>query len=160
MATNANNGDGSIHDASAVLKLFIDKDGRWFQNGAEIIHPAIYRQFNEMLEKKPDGGYRVRLGREICDVAVEDAPFVVTRLLEAQDGKLVLELNDGSQENLDAQSLWIGAENVPYTKVKGDVFHARFSRPAYYQLARFVESDAQEREFFLLLDGKRIPIKR
>jgi uncharacterized protein len=161
MVTNANNGDQTLHDASPVLKLVIDKDGRWFQNGAEITHPAIYRQFNEMLEKKPDGGYRVRMGPEVCDVAVEDAPFVVTRLMEVQDGKLVLELNDGSREEFAPTSLWIGAENVPYVRVKDGVFHARFSRPAYYQLSKFIESDDSEGErFFLVLNGDRTPIKR
>lgn len=160
MATNANDSNETIHDASPFLKLFIDKDGRWFQNGAEITHPAIYRQFNEMLETKPDGGYRVRMGKEICDVAVEDAPFVVTRLIEVHHGELTIELNDGSQEPLNPTSLWIGAENVPYVRVKNGAFHARFSRPAYYQLAKFIVTDEQESEYFLLLDGQRIPIAR
>ena len=159
MSTNANNSDEIVHDASPFLKLFIDKEGRWFQNGAEITHPAIYRQFNEMLQKGPDGGYRVKMGREVCSVEVEDAPFVVTRLKD-EDGKLVLELNDGSCEPLVPASLWIGAENIPYVRVKDGVFHARFSRPAYYQLSPFIESDEPESTFFLVLDGKRTPIKR
>jgi hypothetical protein len=81
-------------------------------------------------------------------------------LIEGGGRQLILELNDGSQEPFDPESLRIGDRDVPYTRVKNGEFPARFSRPAYYQLARFIVSDDEQREFFLLLDGKRIPIKR
>jgi len=151
---------GEVFDASPYLKLVIDKDGRWFQNGAEIIHPEIYRLFNQLLEKAPGGGYLVRMGQEICKVEVEDAPFVVRRLIEDDHDQFLLELNDGTQERFDPKSFWIGGQNIPYSRVKNGVFHARFSRPAYYQLARYIVTDENEKEFFLLLDGKRVPIKR
>jgi uncharacterized protein len=149
----------SCFDASPYLKLFIDKDGRWFQNGAEIIHQKIYRQFCEMLEKVPDGGYQVRLGREICAVEVEDAPFVVLTVFEEPDGSLTIEMNDGVREAFDPAFFWIGAENVPYCKIRGGNFHARFSRPAYYQVARYIVPD-NNREFHLIIKGKRFPVKR
>lgn len=151
---------GGVFDASPYLKLVIDKEGRWFQNGAEIIHPEIYRLFNQLLEKAPDGGYLVRMGQEICKVEVEDAPFVVRRLIEDDHDKFLLELNDGTREPFDPKRFWIGGQNIPYSRVKSGVFHARFSRPAYYQLARYIVTDENEKEFFLLLDGKRVPIKR
>jgi uncharacterized protein len=149
----------TLFDATPYLRLFIDKDGKWFQNGAEIIHKEIYLQFNSMLERTPDGGYRVRLGQEVCRVEVEDAPFVVIGVVEDGRGDIVLKLNDGTSETLDPESFWIGKENVPYSYVKQRVFHARFSRPAYYQLASHIVTD-NENEFFLLIQGKRMPIRR
>ncbi len=146
--------NGQLFDASPYLKLFIDKNGRWFQNGAEIIHPEIYREFNRMLERTSDGGYRVRMGQEICRVEVEDAPFVITTVTRDEQGRILMELNDGCCEILDPDCLWIGKANIPYCKVKEDSFHARFSRPAYYQLAAFIVTD-DEKEFFLLVDEKR-----
>ena len=154
------NDTGEVFDASPYLKLVIDKEGRWFQNGAEIIHPEIYRLFNELLEKAPDGGYQVRMGKEICRVEVEDAPFVVKRLIESDRHQLLLELNDGSQEPFDPKCFWIGDDNIPYSRVKNEAFHARFSRPAYYQLARHIVTDENEKEFFLFLNGEKVPIKR
>lgn len=154
------NNAGEVFDASPYLKLVIDKEGNWFQNGAEIVHPEIYRLFNQLLEKAPDGGYLVRMGCEICKVEVEDAPFVVKRLIENDHAQLELELNDGSREPFDPKFFWIGDQNIPYCRVKNTVFHARFSRPAYYQLARHIVTDENEQEFFLLLDGERVPIKR
>jgi uncharacterized protein len=160
MEEKPNNNSEEVFDASPYLKLVIDKDGRWFQNGAEIVHPEIYRLFNQMLEKTPEGEYLVRMGREICTVEVEDAPFVVKRIIENDHEQLLLELNDGWREPFAPKCFWIGEQNIPYCSVKNGTFHARFSRPAYYQLAQHIVTDETEKEFFLLLDGERIPIKR
>lgn len=144
-------------DVSPYLKLFIDRDGRWFQNGKEIIHTGIYRLFNSLLEKTDDGGYQVRKGKEICRVEVEDAPFVVTGLEEEPGDGLSINLNDGSREHLDPEHLWIGQENIPYCMIKDREFRARFSRPAYYQLAEHVMEE--NGEFFLVIQDKRSPVK-
>ena len=160
MTENSTDGNGEIFDVSPYLKLVIDKDGRWFQNGAEIIHPEIFRMFTGLLEKTADGGYIIQFGRETCRVEVEDAPFVVQCVNEEAEGRIVIQLNDDSLEALDPERFWIGSENVPYCKVKEGVFHARFSRPAYYQLARYIVSGDDEKVFFLLIDGKRTEIKR
>jgi uncharacterized protein len=160
MEESIKSGPEQVFDASPYLRLFIDKEGRWFQNGAEIIHVLIYQQFNQMLEKSQDGFYQVRLGREICRVEVEDAPFVVRRVLDNPDGGLSVELNDGTVEPFAPEHFWIGDSNVPYTMVKNQEFHARFSRPAYYQLARFISSDEAGTEFFLNIDGQRWPVEK
>ncbi len=160
MTQPSEEGHDQVFDATPYLKLHIDKEGRWFQNGAEIIHPEIYRMFNQMLVKTNDGGYQVKMGREVCSVEVEDAPFVVKGVSEEDDGRIFIDLNDGSHEVLDQIEFWIGDENVPYCRVKNGEFHARFSRPAYYQLAKHIVSDADEKEFFFQLGGERIPIRR
>ncbi|AFM26282.1 DUF1285 domain-containing protein [Desulfomonile tiedjei] len=149
--------NGEVFDATPYLKLVIDKDGRWFQNGAEIIHPEIYKQFNQMLEKLPDGGYQVRLGREVCRVEVEDAPFVIVRASMDGDGRIVLVLNDGTVEILNPEEFWIGNDNVPYCHVKNGEFRARFSRSAYYQISEHIVA-GDEGDFFLEIDGVRTRI--
>lgn len=144
-------------DASPYLKLFINKEGKWFQNEKEIIHPEIYKQFNGMLEKMPDSTYRVRMGREVCKVEVEDAPFVVVTVATSEEG-LLIELNDGSSEAFNPHGFWIGKDNVPYCLVKKGDFHARFSRPAYYHIAKYISPSDNER-FSFVIDGERIEIK-
>ncbi len=146
--------DGKVFDATPYLKLTIDKDGRWFQNGVEIIHPEIYRQFNQMLEKLPEGGYQVRLGREVCRVEVEDAPFVIVQASLDGEGRIALVLNDGTVETLNPEVFWIGKDNVPYCHVKKNEFLARFSRAAYYQLSEHIVA-GDEGDFFLEIDGVR-----
>ncbi|MFH1114477.1 MAG: hypothetical protein V1792_11195 [Pseudomonadota bacterium] len=148
-----------VFDATPYLKLFIDKDGRWFQNGKEIIHTAIYRQFCSMLEKTPEGGYQVRMGREVCGVEAEDAPFVVKGIEDEGDGSLHVRLNDGTTEPFDPEGFWMGKDNIPYCRIRNGSLHARFSRPAYYQIARHISSDPEGKEFFLELNGRRTPVK-
>ncbi len=150
----------SVFDATPYLKLFIDKDGRWFQNGKEIIHSGIYKLFAGSLEKASDGGYQVRMGQQICRVEVEDAPFVVKSVIDENQGPISIVLNDGSEEPLDPQSFWIGAENVPYCRVKGGVFPARFSRPAYYRLVGHIVAGENENEFFFRIGDEQIPIRK
>ena len=147
-----------MRDVTPYLKLVIEKDGRWFQNGVEIIHPEIYKYFNELLEKTADGGYQIRSGNEFCSVEVEDAPFVVQAVSEVEDGKIYIRLNDGSDEPLKPEWFWIGRDNVPYCLIKSGSFHARFSRPAYYTLARHIVADEEGQNFFLHIDGRRTAI--
>ena len=147
-----------ILDVSPYLKLVIDKDARWFQNGIEIVHPEIYKYFNELLEKTSEGRYQIRLGREVCRVEVEDAPFVVQSISEGERGGGCIGLNDGSTECLNPEWFWIGKDNIPYCLVKAGLFHARFSRPAYYALAGYIVPDDDEQSFFLNLDGHRTPV--
>lgn len=147
-----------MRDVTPYLKLVIDKDGRWFQNGAEIIHPEIYKYFNALLEKTADGGYQIRRDNEFCGVEVEDAPFVVQTIGEVENGKIYMHLNDGSDERLKPEWFWIGKDNVPYCLIKKGSFHARFSRPAYYALARHIVADEDGQNFFLYIDGQRAPI--
>jgi hypothetical protein len=149
-----------VFDATPSLKLFIDKDGRWFQNGMEIIHPQIYLHFNRCLEMAPEGCYQVRMGREICRVEVEDAPFVVRLLSEDGTGGLTVQLNDGTAEPFDPARFWMGPGNIPYTLVKGGAFRARFSRPAYHKLAAFIVGSEDETDFYLVINGARTPIRR
>lgn len=160
MEQSQNNDSLDVFDATPTLKLVIDKNGRWLQNGVEITHPQVYRQFCAMLEHSPDGGYQVRMGQEICRVEVEDAPFVVQRVEDPDHDGISILLNDGTTERFDPERFWIGAHNVPYCTVKQGRFHARFSRPAYYQLAQHIEEGERENELFLVLGATRIRIRR
>jgi hypothetical protein len=68
-----------------------------------------------------------------------------------------LVLNDETREPLDAATLSVGAEQVLYARVKGGRHEARFLRPAYYQLVRYVET-APGGAFVLPVGGVRVPI--
>ncbi len=147
--------DDPVFDATKYLKLEIDKDGMWFQNGAPMTHPGIKAQFFNALTKTEDGHYQVKIGREVCSVIVHDAPFVVTTVDRQSDGNFVIKLTDGSQEQLRPEGLWIDRDNVPYTNVKSGAFHARFSRAAYYQLAEFIVFEEETRKYFLSVGDRK-----
>lgn len=151
---------GSLHlleNGAAAHELRIDREGRWFHEGIEIVRNDIRSLFSQHLVRDEDGNYVVRIGRDECSVIVEDAPFVVVRVAEESRGTLTLLLNDGGTEPLDARTIEFRSGNVPYCRVRVDL-EARFSRAAYYQLAEFIEYDEQADKFHLVLDGKRVEL--
>jgi len=137
-------------------RLRIDKEGRWFNDDRELVHPAIYRYFNRCLRMDDRGRYVICTDDQMCAVEVEDAPFVVVRV-EGEREDIVVHLNDGAVEPLAMDGLWVGQDNVLYCKVKGGAFHARFLRPAYYQLAEFVEEEGGR--FYIQRGGERYYIR-
>jgi hypothetical protein len=140
--------------------IHIDREGRWFYQGVEIIHRKTYLLFSKSLTRDASGQILVKIGDEQCRVSVEDVPFVVKSLRTklAEDGGLQsidLILNDETQEPLRPGTLHIHADNVPYCQVRGGMFEARFSRQAYQHLSPFIEQDRDGDHFFLTIGGQR-----
>jgi len=140
--------------------LRIDKEGRWFYQDEEITHRKTYLLFNRNLSRDGAGGYVLCIGREQCAVEVEDAPFVVKTIdflpSIGQELKVIwLILNDETREPLDLETLRIGPDNVPYCRVRGGEFEARFSRSAYQLLAPLIQYDEARESYSITLDGKK-----
>jgi uncharacterized protein len=136
--------------------IFIDKEGRWFHKGAEMIRREIIRFFYDHMELDGSGRHLIRWGEERCFLEVQDTAFVVRKVdLQEKDGaqEFRLSLSDDSHEALVPETLFVGEENVLYCKVKLGKFPARFHRPAYYQLAGFMAEDGGR--FYLPLNGKK-----
>jgi hypothetical protein len=136
--------------------IFIDKEGRWFHKGAEMVRRDIVRFFYERIGVDAMGRYVIRQGPERCYLEVEDTPFVVQKVSFTVDGgtqNFSLLLSDDSSELLDPKTLSVGQESVLYCKVKEGRFPARFLRPAYYQLAEFVREE--KGGFYLPLNGEK-----
>lgn len=156
--------DTSKGDEIPPCNIRIDKEGRWFYQGAEIIRQDIVRHFYAHLESDDQGRVIIHWRGERCVVEADDAPFVVmgvTNISSSTNGESIeIHLNDGSHAVLDPDTLWIGKGNVPYCRVRGDIFTARFSRKAYYQLARHFEEDPSKRDrYYISLRGKRHYLK-
>ena len=145
--------------------IFIDKEGNWFHQGNPIIHQSILSLFYENLHRDQWGRFVIKWQGQICEVDVEDAPFVVQRVDVRQDGAnqeqfVAITLNDGSVERLDLETLRVGERHVPYCSVKGGQFEARFLRQGYYQLTQLIEFDEQKQEYYLVLNGKRVVLPK
>lgn len=143
--------------------IFIDKEGRWFHKGVEMIHREIIRLFYRHLGLDSQGRYILTLEGERCYVEVEDTPFVVRRArfmdsVQADRSRYTLSLSDGTEENLSPDTLKVGVDHVLYCRVKDHAFPARFDRPAYYQLAQYIVERAGV--YFLPLNGKEYEIRK
>lgn len=133
-------------------RIFIDRHGRWFQDGVRITHRWTYLENNRNLDTDGDGRLFVDEGAGRVYVECEDAPFVVAMVSREEDG-FFLRLNDESVEELDFSTLAFSAENVPYARVRGGKFRARFSRPAYYEFMKHAGRDGKG--FYVESRGER-----
>jgi len=123
----------------------VDRDGRVFHEGSEIIDPAVLRFFLRVMQQTPEGQYLAICQGERNWFEVADTPFVVQRLqCVVEEGRLVSAevcLAGDYHEPLDAGTLEADAGYL-YCRVRGGAFRARFGRGAVQQLAPFlVESD-------------------
>jgi hypothetical protein len=141
----------------------VDRDGVWHYHGAEIIQRKIVEHFYRHLELDERGRYIIHWRGEKCYLDVEDTPYVVWSVTEVRSDNddlqmVLLGLSDGTEETLDPASLYIGPGNVPYCRIRHSRFTARFSRKAYYQLARLIEEDPEQGGFFVQLGPRRCHI--
>ncbi|RLB85549.1 MAG: hypothetical protein DRH15_03260 [Deltaproteobacteria bacterium] len=141
--------------------IYIDKEGKWYHEGAEIIRPDFIKFFLEHMELDKKGRYIVNWNGQRCYVEVEDTAFVVRQVnFMAENGALeraVIHLNDGTKENLVPETLFVGNQEVLYCRVKDGKFPARFLRPAYYQLTEKIVEE--EGKFYLVLGDRKYPIE-
>ena len=124
-----------------------------------MVHRDIVRFFYAHMALEDSGRYVIRWGEERCFLQVEDTAFVVHKVdFQEKEGvrEFQLSLSDDTNERLLPETLFMGEANVLYCKVKGGRFPARFLRPAYYQLAGFVEEE--DGRFHLPLNGKKYRI--
>ena len=136
--------------------IYIDKEGKWFHKGIEMIHKGIVNEFYRSLATDSNGEYLIVMGNEKCLVEVEDTPFIITRVEfenAAEGERIVLSLIDDTKENLDPDTLSVGEDNVLYCRIKNNTFKARFSRAAYYQLASRIKEEGDK--FYLPLKNKK-----
>ena len=141
----------------------IDREGAWRHEGQEVTHPGVVENLYANLRVEGETHY-LQVGPVRIPVEVDDAPFVVTRVEPVTDSAtggewLRVHLSDGSSERLDLDSVWIGAREAPYCRVKGGRFVARLSVAAWLQLAPLVEEDPEGRSV-LRVGARRVPLPR
>ncbi|MCX7817272.1 MAG: DUF1285 domain-containing protein [Syntrophales bacterium] len=143
----------------------IDKDGVWYYRGAEMFRKDIVNLFYKHLKMDECGRYLIEFPNDRCYIDVEDTAYVVKAVYQVGKGDGYVEgfrvlLSDDTIETLDPETLEIGEDNVLYCKVCPGKFPARFTRAAYYQIANFIEFDADENRFYLQIKGQRFYLKQ
>jgi hypothetical protein len=138
-------------------EIRIDREGLWYYRDVEMLRNDIVQYFYQHLHRDSQGNYQIELNQERCTVHVEDAPYVIrsvsTEFSGADDTprSMIVTLSDGCLEELDPETLRIGEKDVLYCRVKKKEHKARFSRQAYYQLAKYIEYDPHQDRYFLVI---------
>jgi uncharacterized protein len=150
-----------------VLKTFdsgeihVDSEGDWFYQGNRITREDILEFFLDHLVASDNNSYEIVWKNQRCPVVVDDTPFVIARV-DRQSGdeqtgeRFILSLSHLSgNEVLNPATLRVGKNNVMYANVRSNRHLARFSRPAYYQLAAYIQEDVESGQFYLEINGER-----
>jgi hypothetical protein len=143
----------------------VDENGDWFYNESRIFRPEILEALYEKLDVSPAGEYVLSdFNGHSNPIEVADTAYVVSRVDLERDGdgaeRIRIGLKNLSRsEILDLDTLRVGKDNVLYCRMAQGRFPARFSRPAYYQLADFLGEEQSGRGFFIEVGGKKYPIK-
>ena len=140
----------------ALPKLRIDADGEWYDGDVQITHAGILANLRGNL-KKDAGGYFIQT-RVRIPVEVADAPLVVSRI-ERRGDTLRAWLNDGSEQEVDPDTLRIGRGDIPNCAVRHG-FEARLSRAAAYQLLALAEYDERSGRGALRLGTREYVLAR
>jgi len=145
--------------------IHVNAEGDWYFQGRKIIREDLIETFLEHIRAGPDGTYRIEMGRSRCLLDAEDTPFVITRVDRSREEgtdreRILLRVRYCTKaETLDPATLYVGKEQVLYCRIRSGTFRARFSRPAYYELAQWIEEDPDSGGFCLRLHGVVFPIR-
>ncbi|MGD9506072.1 MAG: hypothetical protein AB7W37_14245 [Syntrophobacteraceae bacterium] len=147
--------------AMSPCGIHVDEEGVWYYQGVEITRENIVQLFYENLHITSEGAFYIEWRGQRCALDSADTPFVIVDVQRTEPSK------DGSEaillslrhlrvsEKLDPGTLYVGKDNVLYCRIRGGAFPARFSRPAYYRLAEWIEQDQDSGEFQLVLGVNR-----
>lgn len=117
----------------------LDREGRFWHEGAVVTHRGFQLALLRWLDRLDDGRSILRLDeKRYAYIDVEDAELLA--LSARWDGdRVLLTLNDESEEELAYDSLSVGAGDALYCRVRGGRLTARITTPAYYVLAERIE---------------------
>ena len=138
----------------------VDRDGRIFHDGTEIVDPAVLRFFLRAMTRTDDGRCLVLCQGERNWFEAPDTPFVVQRLrLRVEVGVLeaaeLCFLGD-LREPLDPRTLET-ERDLLFCRIRGGAFRARFGRIAVQPLAPFLVDGGEGS--VLVLGGARHPVR-
>ena len=132
--------DRQLRDVTEGCRIRIDKEGKWFYEGCEIINPLVLRAFCDALETDEHGRHRIVIGNELCYIDVEDTPFVISGIRGDPAIGLYVRLNTLETFPLDPTQICIGQDNILYATLPNGM-KVRFNRSSYYSLALMMEED-------------------
>ncbi len=141
----------------------IDRQGRWWYQGNQIIHPEILTLFKQSLEKDPEtSDLFINYRDEKLPVEVESCPFFIRDLRVVRDGQgeleiILLVLDDDSEEELVPDSLILDSDGVLKVAVKKGKFMGCCLPAAHFRLAELFD-ELEDGSFQLQLNKKSYPI--
>ncbi len=148
-----------MSDTVREYRYVVDRDGRVFHDGTEIVDPLTLRFFLRAMKRTEDGRWLV-----VCQGEHNwfdaDTPFVVQRLrLSAgADGLTGVELLFAGDVKAPLDPATLESDRADlYSRIGREGLRARFGRIAIQQLAPYLGDDRGDP--VLVMNGVRHPIR-
>ena len=141
----------------------IDRQGRWWYEGRQIIHPDVLALFKQSLEKDAQtGDLCIHYRGQTLPVEVESCPFFIRDIRVERDAEGILQavtlvLDDDTEEVLDPDTLRLNGHGVLEAAVKKGEFTACCLPTAHFRLAGLFE-ESSGGGFKLRIAGKSYPV--
>lgn len=149
---------------SRESSIRLDKEGRFWHDGALVEHAGMTRAFASWIGRHPDDGrFVLNNGYDWSYFEVEDVPFFVVRVhgLPSERSRvesvLEIELSDGSREPLNPAAFERGTSDALTVRVKNAAYRARFTRSAQLSLAPLLMAD-ENGAIFMSIGSQRWPV--
>lgn len=137
-------------------RIVLDAEGKWQHEGAPFENPALIALFNRSLRRTAGGTWVLHIPPFTYPIELGDTPYYV-RSARYEDGRIILHLNDESEQPLDPATLCYVEGRGLYCRVQGAAGGAaRLLRPAYFALASQIAETADG--FYLELAGRHLQI--
>ena len=147
-------------EAAREYCYVVDRDGRIFHDGTEIVDPAVLRFFLRAMTRTDDGRCLVLCQGERNWFAAPDTPFVVQRLRLSFEGPALQSVDlcfqGDYREPLDPATLET-ERDLLFCRIRGGTFRARFGRIAVQQIAPFLVDVGEG--LALVMRGHRHPVR-
>ena len=137
----------------------LDREGRFWHEGAEVTHDRFRLTLLRWLDVLPDGRPILRLdAQRYAYVDVEDAMLLAVSARWEGDRALIA-LNDASEEELAYDTLKVDPrDDALYCRARDRRLETRITTPAYYVLADRIQLAGDR--FALAARGQMFAIQR
>lgn len=145
-------------------EIFINGQGEWLYEGNKIVHPEVLGLFKRsLIVDETTGDFFIDYKGKRAPVKVAVTPYFIRDAVVKKDQygnllEVILEIDDGSRESLDPESLSLDASGVLQVKVKSGKFAARCLAAAHFRIAELLETDT-ESGFFIVINQKRFNLE-
>jgi hypothetical protein len=113
----------------------IDREGRWWHDGARIEREALVRLFASVLRREPDGRHVLVTPVEKLDIEVELAALRITAMSdEGEARRIAFQVSDGGALILGPDHPLRFVDGLPLVAVRSGI-EASLERPVWYELA-------------------------
>jgi hypothetical protein len=136
----------------------IDAHGRFWHDGAPVEHAGLAAALAGWIARHPDDGrFILTNGYDWTYFTVDDAPYVV-RSIRIEPERIVLLLNDGSEEAWEPETTRVGKGGALYATVKrgatGGPYEAKFTRHAQSSLEPILAEGTPNYTAAVLVGGR------